>query len=119
MPRLVLAFPVFLVLAGCGTISRGTSADVVIDVTPADATVRTSHGPACFGSCTVRASRSQDFTVTASAPGYETQVVEVKRRVSLAGAGGVARNALAGRQWWASASICIRGQRTTMSRTPS
>ncbi|WP_185983680.1 translation initiation factor 2 [Aureimonas mangrovi] len=83
-------------LSACGTISRGTGDEVAIDVEPRNATVRTSLGPACVGPCKVRAPRSADFSVTASARGYETQTVEVKRRVSLAGAGSVARNALGG-----------------------
>jgi hypothetical protein len=83
-------------LSACGTISRGTGDEVAIDVEPRNATIRTSLGPACVGPCKVRAPRSTDFTVTASARGYETQTVEVKRRISLAGAGSVARNALGG-----------------------
>lgn len=96
MRRIVVLLPIAVALSACGTISRGTGEDVRIEVTPPEAVVRTSLGAACFGSCSVRASRSQDFTVTASAPGYESRTVEVKRRISLAGAGGVARNALGG-----------------------
>lgn len=94
--RTLFLLPLLLALPACGTISRGTGEDVRIEVTPANAVVRTSLGAACIGPCSVRASRSQDFTVTASAPGYETRRVEVRRRISLAGAGGVARNALGG-----------------------
>lgn len=83
-------------LPACGTISRGVEDEVRIEVTPPEATVRTSLGVACRGSCSVRAPRAEDFTVTASAPGYESASVEVTRRISLAGAGGVARNALGG-----------------------
>ncbi len=93
--RLAL-LPVLLALPACGTIQRGVEEPVRIEVTPPDALVRTSLDVACRGSCTVRAPRSQDFTVTASAPGYESATVEVRRRVSLAGATGVARNALGG-----------------------
>lgn len=96
MVRPIPLLAALLVLSGCGTISRGTDEEVRIDVLPAEARITTSLGPACIGSCSVRASRSADFTVTASAPGYESETVEVRRRISLAGAGGVARNALGG-----------------------
>lgn len=89
LPLLLLAG---MALTACGTIARGTSEEVAIEVTPADAQVRTSLGPACFGSCKVRAPRNADFTVTVSAEGYESQTVEVRRKISLAGSAGVARN---------------------------
>lgn len=92
----LLLLPALLALPACGTIQRGVEEPVRIEVTPSNATIRTSLDVACQGSCTVRAPRSADFTVTASAPGYETATVEVRRRISVAGASGVARNALGG-----------------------
>lgn len=90
---LFLAMPT---LASCGTIARGTSDDVTIEVEPADALVRTSYGRVCRGPCRIRAPRAEDFTVTAEKPGYVSQTVEVRSKVSLAGATGAARNVMTG-----------------------
>ena len=70
-------------LTACGTIARGTSDDVTIEVEPADALVRTSYGRVCRGPCKIRAPRAEDFTVTAEKPGYASQTVEVRSRVCL------------------------------------
>ncbi len=83
-------------LAGCGTIVRGTEEDVVIDVQPPEATVMTSLGLTCVGPCVLQVKRKQDFTVTASAPGYDPQTVAVGTRISGGGAAGLAGNVVFG-----------------------
>jgi len=84
-------------LAGCATITRGTSDDVVIDVEPKNATVTTSLGLTCEAQpCTIKASRKKGFTVTAKAEGYEDASVEVTTGVSKGGTAGLAGNVLVG-----------------------
>ncbi len=67
-----------------------------IDVTPANAEIRTSAGHACTGSCVINVPRKKEFTVTASARGYQTEIVDVDTRVSGKGAAGMAGNAIIG-----------------------
>ncbi|HMQ58399.1 MAG TPA: translation initiation factor 2 [Rhizobiaceae bacterium] len=84
-------------VAGCGTITRGTTEQVAIDVEPKDATVTTSLGLGCTAMpCSIKVPRKEEFTVTASKPGYVTETVEVKTKVSGGGAASVAGNVLVG-----------------------
>lgn len=78
--RKEVLFAGLLVLAGCGTVTRGASEDVVIQVAPANAKVTTSLGATCTGSCVVSAPRNKAFTVTAEAPGHLPQTVNVGLR---------------------------------------
>ena len=94
--RILITTAFCAALAGCGTITRGSNEDVVIDVLPANATIVTSNGRSCTGSCTLSVARKEPFTVTASAPGYETQNVQVRTEVSGAGAASMAGNVLIG-----------------------
>ncbi len=84
-------------LAGCATAVRGTTEDVVINYAPADATVTTSLNHNCEATpCTVKVSRKQEFAITASKPGYQSQTVQVNTKFSKGGATGVAGNILLG-----------------------
>ena len=83
-------------LVGCGTVTRGTSEDVVINVTPDFADVSTTNGKRCTGSCTINVPRKEAFQVTASAPGYRSETVDVTTRVAGAGAAAMAGNVLVG-----------------------
>ncbi len=85
-----------LLLAGCGTITRGTTEDVTIKVAPDDAVVTTSLGHRCSSPCTLKIGRKDTFTVTATRDGYQTATVDVKTKVSGGGAAGFAGNVLAG-----------------------
>ena len=96
MYRIAVSLSLVLVLAGCGTITRGTSDQVSIEVDPADALVRTSYGRVCRGPCTIRAPRGEAFTVTAEKPGFTSQTIEVQPKITLAGATGAARNLMTG-----------------------
>lgn len=84
------------VLAGCGSITRGTNEDVAINVTPSNADVRLSNGMQCQGSCVVKIPRKDTFSVTASAPGYAPQTVAVGRKIKGGGTAGLAGNIVAG-----------------------
>lgn len=84
-------------LTGCGTVVRGTTEDVVIDVQPADAEVTTTLNHRCTAMpCVVKVSRKDKFTVTARREGYVPQSVYVDTKVSGKGAAGFAGNILAG-----------------------
>jgi len=85
-----------LVLSGCASVVRGVNEDVRIEVTPANAEIRTSAGHACTGPCVVNVPRKKEFTVTASAPGYQTETIDVDTRVSGKGAAGMAGNVIIG-----------------------
>lgn len=96
MRAAIIAIASAAILSGCGTITRGSSEDVAINVTPADAAVRLSNGMQCTGSCVVKIARKDSFTVTASAPGYAPQTVAVTTRVSGGGGATMAGNILVG-----------------------
>ena len=92
----VSAALVSLALTGCASITRGVKEDVKIEVTPANANIQTTTGHTCKGSCTIKIPRKEAFSITASAPGYQTEVIDVKTRVSRRGVVGVAGNAIIG-----------------------
>ncbi len=92
----VLMLVAGLALAGCGTITRGANEDVAIQVTPNTAKVTTTLGNVCTGPCVVKAPRNKSFTVTAEAPGYESQVVAVGIHATGAGTAGLAGNLVVG-----------------------
>ncbi|MEL6967677.1 MAG: translation initiation factor 2 [Pseudomonadota bacterium] len=84
-------------LTSCATVTRGTTSDVVINYSPADAKVVTSLNHTCNASpCLLTVSRKKTFTVTASKPGFETQTVFVGTKVTGNGAAGIAGNVLIG-----------------------
>lgn len=91
---------VVLVLAaacgGCASITRGTTDQVQIQSEPGGAEVHTSMGQVCVTPCTLQFSRKDEFTVTASKPGYNSAQMPVHTRVATAGAAGFAGNVLVG-----------------------
>lgn len=96
MMRWAFAAAATLALAACGTITRGANEEVAIQVSPGDAKITTTLGDVCTGPCVVKAPRNKSFTVTAEAPGYESQVVAVGLKATGAGTAGVAGNILVG-----------------------
>ncbi len=85
-----------LLLAGCGTVVRGTTEDIKIYVEPSNAKITSTTAHSCVGPCVINVPRKKEFTLTASAPGYQTQVIDVETRVSGKGAAGMAGNVLIG-----------------------
>lgn len=85
-----------LFLQGCGTVVRGTTEDITINVTPENAKITSTTAHSCVGPCVINVPRKQEFTLTASAPGYQTQIVDVKTGVSGKGAAGMAGNIVLG-----------------------
>lgn len=85
-----------VVLAGCATVTRGTTSKVQVVTEPAGAKVSTTLGYDCTSPCTIMAGRKDEFTVTITKDGYEPEVVEVRTRSSQDGQGAVAGNLIAG-----------------------
>jgi hypothetical protein len=86
-----------VVMAGCATVTRGTSSQVQIQSEPPGADVRTSTGFTCITPCTMTVGRKDEFAVTFTKPGYEPEQVDIKTRLAGDGAlAGVAGNALIG-----------------------
>jgi hypothetical protein len=85
-----------ITLAGCATITRGTTNQVQIQSDPPGALARTSTGFSCTTPCTITVSRKDEFSVVFSKPGYRDETVDVKTQVAGAGAAGFAGNILLG-----------------------
>ena len=83
-------------LAGCATVTRGTTSQVQIDSEPSGASVRTSLNHTCTTPCTIQVSRKDEFAVTFSKPGFREERVDVKTQVAGAGAAGFAGNVVLG-----------------------
>jgi hypothetical protein len=81
---------------GCATVTRGMNDEVQILSDPAGADVRVSTGQTCITPCTLKFGRKDEFTVTASKPGYHTSEMAVSTRIAGAGAAGFAGNVLIG-----------------------
>lgn len=83
-------------LAGCSTITRGTTSQMTVTTTPPGAAVRTSLSHSCQSPCTFTVNRKDEFIVTASMPGYRDASTPVKTRLAGSGAAGFAGNVLIG-----------------------
>src|SRR6267142_6466814 len=81
-----MRFIVILALAatcgGCASITRGTTDQVQIVTDPPSAEVRTSMGQTCVTPCTLQFGRKDEFTVTASKPGYHAAEMPVTTRLA-------------------------------------
>jgi len=82
--------------AGCASVTRGTTDQVQILSEPPGAEARTSMGQTCVTPCTLQFGRKDEFTVTASKPGYHTVEMPVTTRLAGGGAAGFAGNILIG-----------------------
>lgn len=83
-------------LAGCASVTRGTTNQVQITTTPPGAAIRTSMNHTCVSPCTLTVGRKDEFDVTASMPGYRDASTPVRTRVAGSGAAGFAGNVLLG-----------------------
>ena len=67
-----------LVLAACGTVTRGTSENVEVYYDPPKTKVTTNIGYTCDTSpCSLKVSRKKEFTVKAELAGYKPKSVAV------------------------------------------
>ncbi|MDP4594606.1 MAG: PEGA domain-containing protein [Beijerinckiaceae bacterium] len=96
MKILVLAGALLFPLAGCATVTRGTTNEIQLYSEPSGATARTSLSQVCTTPCTLTVSRKSEFSVTFSKPGFEDQIVHVKTLIAGSGAAGFAGNVVLG-----------------------
>jgi hypothetical protein len=83
-------------LAGCATVTRGTTNQMQIVSEPTGVTARTSLGHQCTTPCTLQVNRKDEFSVVFTHPGYEEQTVRVITQLAGAGAAGFAGNVVLG-----------------------
>jgi hypothetical protein len=95
LPLLAASF-VACSLAGCATVTRGTTNQVQIVSEPSGAHAQTSLGHSCTTPCTLTVSRRDEFSVTFRLEGFQEQSVFVKTQVAGSGAAGFAGNVLLG-----------------------
>ena len=81
---------------GCASVTRGTTEQIQILSEPAGAEARTSMGHVCTTPCTLQFNRKDEFTVTASKPGFHSAEMPVGTHVAGGGAAGFAGNLLLG-----------------------
>ena len=83
-------------LAGCATITRGTTEVLVINTDPLGADVDISDGHRCRSPCSVELKRKHDYHVIVQKDGYERVDADVRSQIVEAGAAGLAGNVLIG-----------------------
>ena len=96
MPKVLSVLLASGLLAGCASITRGTTDQVQILSEPPGANVQTSLGHACLTPCTLVIPRKDTFTVSFTKAGYHAVQFEVIKRVPPEGAAGFAGNILVG-----------------------
>jgi hypothetical protein len=88
-----------LTLAGCASVTRGTTENISISTTPSGAVAEIAGldiPTSCITPCVVQAKRSADITVTVNKEGYEPQIIPLTKEVPGSGAAGFAGNLLLG-----------------------
>lgn len=85
-----------LALAGCATITRGTTSQVAFQADQPDVEMRTSNGLSCATPCTLTIARKAEFTAVFSKPGYHDVQIPVQTKIAGNGAAGFAGNILVG-----------------------
>lgn len=87
-----------ILLAGCATVTRGTTEAFVIETDPGGAKVTTSLGRSCEPTpCVIpKVSREADFTVMIEKEGYKTATYNVSHQTSGGGGAGMAGNIVLG-----------------------
>jgi hypothetical protein len=90
--------PVFVAvsLAGCATVTRGTTSEVEFISEPPGARVETSRLESCTTPCKLTVSRKDEFQATFKLVGYKDQSIFVRTQVAGAGAAGLVGNAIVG-----------------------
>jgi hypothetical protein len=94
----IAALALNMALAGCATITRGSTQAFVVETVPSGAKVTTSLGQMCEATpCTfAKIERDLNFPVTVSKPGYRTTTHTVTHETAGGGAAGMAGNVLLG-----------------------
>jgi len=88
--KLLILGALGLTLAGCATVTRGTTDQVNVLSEPSGAQAISSTGLICpMTPCTWEISRKTEFAVTVSKQGYQTQQVQVATQLAGSGAAGL------------------------------
>jgi len=85
-----------LAVAGCATVTRGTSETFIVTTEPAGAQVRLSSGETCTTPCAIEKKRKHGFEVEIRHDGYQPVITSIIPQISGAGATGLAGNVLVG-----------------------
>jgi hypothetical protein len=86
-----------LLLAGCATITRGTTDTWTVNTTPVGAAVKTSNMFSCEQTpCTFKISRKAEFNVTITKTGYKEWTGRVTHHIATSGGAAMAGNVLLG-----------------------
>ncbi len=85
-----------LLLAGCATVTRGTTDVLVIETEPPGAEAILSNGLRCRTPCALTLRRDESVVVDILREGYEPVRATVKPRIAGAGAAGMAGNVILG-----------------------
>jgi hypothetical protein len=97
MHELLMVVFASLALAGCATVTRGTTDRVQVVSETSGAQASTSIGQSCPSTpCTFEVSRKSEFIVTFRKEGFQEATVPVRTRIPGAGAAGFAGNLLLG-----------------------
>lgn len=94
--RSVVLGALALLVAGCASVTRGTTNQVQINSNPPEAQARTSMGHVCVTPCTLQFGRKDEFTVLISKPGFHSVEIPVRVQIAGAGAAGFAGNVIVG-----------------------
>ncbi len=94
--KVLLSATAAVFLAGCATITRGTTDTLVISSDPPNAEVTLSNGLRCRTPCSLTVKRNESLVVKIVRDGYEPVEATVAPKVAGAGAAGMAGNVLLG-----------------------
>lgn len=83
MKRMMLAcLLAALALAGCMTMTRGSTEDLYVNSTPIGAMFAFSDGQTCTAPCSIKAKRDVALQITVTKPGCDTQTTTAVPTVS-------------------------------------
>jgi len=85
-----------LAVAGCATITRGSTQALTIDSAPLGATASLSNGERCTTPCTLKLKRKHPLAVEVCKAGYQPVITQILSQIAGAGAAGMAGNVLVG-----------------------
>lgn len=97
MLKFALAALAVASLAGCATITRGTTDVLIVNSTPAGAQVKMSNGQGCDSTpCSFKLPRKSELNVVVSKEGCKPQQIRVTNKVANGGGAAMAGNVLVG-----------------------
>lgn len=85
--RPILVVTLLLLLAGCMTMTRGSTQDLYVNSSPVGAVFAFSDGQSCTAPCSIKAKRDVALQITVTKPGCEAQTATVVPQVSAAADG--------------------------------